>query len=106
MERIGLVFRIKPHLKKEYKKVHDEIWPEMTEAIRASGIRNYSIFFKEGGCLFAYMETEDFNRSMDILSSSDVNEKWQKHVDKYFIKEELKGPGPEVEILEEVFHLD
>lgn len=40
MKRAAFIFKIKLELKSEYKKAHDEIWPEMVEAIRKSGIKN------------------------------------------------------------------
>ncbi len=110
MRRIGTIFKIKPELKDKYKKAHDEIWPEMAEAIRGIGIRNYSIFFKKDGTLFSYLETElepeDFEKAMEEFSKKDTNIRWQKHMDKYFTKQNKSISGPETEMLEEVFHLD
>lgn len=106
MIRKAFVFRIKPELKDDYKKAHDEIWPEMAKAIRDSGIRNYSIFFRKDGTLFACFESEDPQRSLDYLKTLDVNTRWQKAMDRFFIKEDASILGPETEALEEVFHLD
>ncbi len=107
MQRIGFKFRIKPELKAEYKKAHDEIWPEMAEAIREHGIRNYSIFFRGDGTLFAYLESEgDYQKQMEEFGKTDVNRRWQLHMEKYFVKEDSSTLGPEIEMLEEVFHLD
>ena len=35
---------VRPGYEEEYKKRHDEIWPEMISELKAAGIRNYSIF--------------------------------------------------------------
>ncbi|KPJ80023.1 MAG: hypothetical protein AMS17_21020 [Spirochaetes bacterium DG_61] len=88
MKRFAFIFRIKPELKNEYKKAHDEIWPDMAQAIRESGIRNYSIFFRKDGTLFAYLEAEDPEKSFEYIGKQEVNERWQKAMDKYFIKED------------------
>ena len=78
MQRIGFTFRIKPGLKAEYKKAHDEIWPEMAEAIKEHGINNYSIFFRGDGTLFAYLESEgDHQRQMEEFRKTDINRRWQ-----------------------------
>lgn len=106
MQRVGFTFKIRPELRDDYKKAHDEIWPEMVKALRDVGIRNYSIYFKEGGLMFAYLESDNYDLSMEKLSKMDVNTRWQKHMEKYFIKEDKSIIGPEVELLEEVFHLD
>jgi len=106
MNRVGFLFRIKPELKDEYKKAHDEIWPEMISEMRRVGLRNYSIFFKKDGLLFAYLQVDDFEKAMSELSKTEVNERWQKYMEKYFIKEDKSILGPEIEMLEEVFHME
>jgi len=106
MKRIAFIFKIKPEVKEEYKRAHDEIWPDMAKAIRESGIRNYSIFFRKDGTLFAYLEAEDYEKSMEHLSKQEVNTRWQKYMDKYFVKKDRSVLGPECEMLEEVFHID
>ena len=106
MKRFAFIFRIKPELKNEYKKAHDEIWPDMAQAIRESGIRNYSIFFRKDGTLFAYLEAEDPEKSFEYTGKQEVNERWQKAMDKFFVKEDPQILGPEMEVIEEVFHID
>ncbi|MCL5985670.1 MAG: L-rhamnose mutarotase [Actinobacteria bacterium] len=106
MSRVGFLFRIKPELKDEYKKAHDEIWSEMISEMRRVGLRNYSIFFRKDGLLFAYLETDDFDKAMSEFSKTEANERWQKYMEKYFVKEDKSILGPETEMLEEVFHMD
>lgn len=106
MGRTAFIFKIKPELKEAYKKDHDEIWPELAQAIRDAGLRNYSIFFRKDGTLFAYVESDDFEKAMSELGKTEVNARWQKFMDKYFIKTDPSVLGPEIEIIEEVFHLD
>jgi L-rhamnose mutarotase len=107
MQRIGFTMKIKPELKDEYKKAHDEIWPEMAKALNDYGMHNYSIYFRKDGTLFAYLEVDgDFQEQMGKFSKLDVNERWQKYMDQYFVKEDKSILGPEIEMLEEVFHLD
>ena len=107
MKRVGFIFKIKPELKDEYKKAHDEIWPEMAQALKNHGMNNYSIYFRKDGTLFAYVEVNnDFEKVMAKLSKIEINKKWQKYMEKFFIKEDKSTLGPKIEILEEVFHLD
>jgi L-rhamnose mutarotase len=106
MKRYAFVFKIKPELKAEYKKMHDEIWPDMAKAIRDSGIRNYSIFFRDDGTLFAYLEADDPAKAFEYIGQQEVNERWQKAMDRYFVKENPQVLGPEMTTLEEVFHID
>jgi len=107
MQRIGFTFEIKPELKNEYKKAHDEVWPKLVKAIKDCGISNYSIFFREDGTLFAYLEIEgDYGKAMGELSKLEISQKWEKLMDKYFVKKDKSILGPEKQILEEVSHLD
>ncbi len=107
MQRVGFTFKIKPELRQEYEKAHDEIWPELAKAINDYGMHNYSIYFRKDGTLFAYLEVEgDFTKQMEEFSKLDVNSRWQKCMDRFFVKEDRSILGPEIEMLEEVFHLD
>jgi L-rhamnose mutarotase len=106
MKRYAFVFRIKPELKAEYQKAHDEIWPDMAQAIRDSGITNYSIFFRRDGLLFAYLEAEDPAGAFAYIEKQEVNTRWQQAMEKYFVKEDTAVQGPQMEELEEVFHID
>ena len=65
----------KPGYEEEYKKRHDEIWPEMLEALRQAGIRNYNIF-RHGLTLFGYFETDDLDRAIAALKDDPVNARW------------------------------
>jgi L-rhamnose mutarotase len=105
-KRYAFQMRIKPELKTEYRKAHDEIWPDMARAIRRSGIRNYSIYFREDGTLFAYLEARDPAQAFAWLGKTEVNTRWQKAMDRFFVKENPALLGPEVVPLEEVFHQD
>ena len=106
MARTAFIFKIRPELKVEYKKAHDKIWPDFAKVISDSGISNYSIFFRKDGALFAYLEADDFNASMEKIGGTELNKRWQQHMEKYFVKEDKNTLGPEIEMIEEVFHLD
>jgi L-rhamnose mutarotase len=110
MQRHGSIFRIRPEYKEEYKKAHDEIWPELAQEISKAGIKNYTIFFREDGTLFSYFETdldsETFKKNMEEYWKKDIARKWSEYMNKYIIKTDPTIVGPESEDLEEVFHLD
>ena len=50
--------RVLPGKLEEYKKRHDEIWPEMTEVLNQAGIHNYTIW-NHSDELFGYYECDD-----------------------------------------------
>jgi L-rhamnose mutarotase len=55
--RHAWIMTLKPGCEAEYKRRHDAIWPELAEAIRASGVTSFSIF-RHGLTLFAYQERD------------------------------------------------
>ncbi len=106
MKRVGFMLKVKKEMLTEYKEVHQNVWPEMLEALRNAGWTNYSIFATEDGTLFGYVETEDFQKALSGMDGLEINAKWQAAMDKYF--EQLEGKRPDEMMLEldEVFHLD
>ena len=73
------ILEVRPGYEEEYKKRHDEIWPELTELIKESGMRNYSIF-RHGLNLFGYFETEDLKKTISILNQGEINKKWGEYM--------------------------
>ncbi len=73
------VLGVRPGYEDEYKKRHDELWPEMDAALRNAGIRNYHIF-RHGLTLFGYFETDDLQRTIAILRDDPVNQRWSEHM--------------------------
>ena len=69
------VLEVRPGYEDEYKKRHDEIWPEMLDALRAAGISNYNIF-RHRLTLFGYFETEDLEAAKAKLADDAVNARW------------------------------
>ena len=55
MEKIVWRARIRDGMEQEYVRRHDEIWPEMVNALKEAGICNYTIW-KDGYELFGYYE--------------------------------------------------
>ena len=74
MVRRAFLMRLKPGALAEYKRRHDEIWPELVEEIKASGIKEFSIF-EDDPVLFLYSEIESED-AWDKLWSSDIHHRW------------------------------
>lgn len=106
MARIGFCFKVKPDMIPEYRRRHQEVWPDMLEALRETGWHNYSIFLRDDGLLFGYLETEDFQKAQAAMATREVNLRWQREMAPFF--ENLAGRRPDegMLVLEEVFHLD
>ena len=102
--RICFLLKVRPHMLDEYKRRHAHVWPEMLDALRRTGWRNYSLFLRPDGLLVGYLETDDFVRARALMQLEPVNARWQAEMAPFF---ESTGNADENMIpLEEVFHLD
>ena len=106
MQRVGFVLKVKQEMLEVYKGTHKNVWPEMQQALRNAGWTNYSLFAREDGTLFGYLETEDFAQSLAAMDGLDVNTRWQASMAPYFEQLEGKRPDESFQVIEEVFHLD
>ncbi len=107
MKRVGFLLKVKQDKIAEYKKHHEAVWPEMLDALRRTGWRNYSLFMRDDGLLFGYFEAEEsFAASLAGMEKEPINLKWQELMAPYF--ESLSGARPDESMLEltEVFHTD
>jgi L-rhamnose mutarotase len=105
MERICFLRRVPPDRLDEYRERHGAVWPEMRDALRATGWRNYSLFLRDDGLLVGYLETDDFAAAQRAMEQTDANARWQAEMAEFF---ELPGgerPDTGFVRLEEVFHL-
>jgi len=104
MERVGFTMRILPGQGVEYRRRHAAVWPEMLDALKVAGCRDYSIFIRDSD-LFAYLEVDDFDAFRASMDASPVNARWQAEMAELIdpLTDPLTGFH---ERLEEVFHLD
>ena len=102
MERVCFLLRVRPERLEEYKARHRAVWPEMLDALREAGWRNYSLFLGEDGLLVGYVETEDFEAAQRAMAATEVNDRWQREMAEFFGERADEG----LVRLEEVFHLD
>jgi len=106
MQRICFLLKVKEDRLAEYKAKHQDVWPEMRDALRETGWHNYSLFLRADGLLVGYCETPDFRAAVAGMQDKAVNTRWQEMMAPFF--EEL-GTGKadtSMQPLEEVFHLD
>jgi L-rhamnose mutarotase len=76
MQRHAFKMYLNPGMKDEYRKRHDEIWPELAALLRGTGISNYSIHLDEDThTLVGYLERTDAH-TMDDLPKHPVMRRW------------------------------
>jgi len=80
MTQYAWVLEVRPGYEEEYVLRHQEIWPEMVEALGEAGISNYSIF-RHGLTLFGYFETDDIEKTREYLANSETNQRWSEWMD-------------------------
>ena len=102
MEKYAWRGKIVPGMQEEYKKRHDNIWPEMKEVLADAGIVNYSIWMQ---CeeLFGYYECEKgVEYAAKVQAESDVVKKWDEYMKDILImeKDPVTGAQP---LLTQVF---
>lgn len=106
MQRVAFLLKVKRDKIEEYKRRHREVWPEMLAALRETGWRNYSLYLREDGTLFGYLETPDFEAARAGMAAKEVNARWQAEMAPFFEQLEGRQPDEGLLVLEEVFHLD
>ena len=96
--------KLKPGFEEEYKRRHDEIWPELSAELTAAGVSDYSIFLDEETLtLFAVLKLADDNTADDLPQTTIVKKWWAYMAD---IMETNPDNSPIQRPLNEVFHLD
>jgi len=105
MQRVCFQLQLKPGLIPEYTRRHAAVWPEMLQALKASGWNNYSLFLRPDGLLIGYFETENLEEAQARMAATDVNARWQAEMSGFF--EDLHGtPDAGFLHLTEVFNLE
>lgn len=96
--------QLKPGVVEEYKRRHDEIWPELSALLSETGIYDYSIFLDEQTLsLFAVLKLRDDNKR-DALPGHPVMRKWWDYMAP--LMEVDPGNRPVEWPLIPVFHMD
>jgi L-rhamnose mutarotase len=106
MERVCFLLRVKPDRVAEYRERHAAVWPEMRDALRRTGWRNYSIFVSDDGQVVGYLETDDFAKAQAEMAKTGVNARWQAEMAEFFEGLDDKRPDEGIVGLAEAFHLD
>jgi L-rhamnose mutarotase len=96
--------KLKPGNTAEYKRRHDEIWPELSQLLREAGIYDYSIFLDEETLhLFAVLKLKADN-TRDTLPQHPVMRRWWDYMKDLMYTD--RDGRPDEWPLVPVFHLD
>src|SRR5690606_24725143 len=76
LERIAFRMNLNPGRAAEYRRRHDEIWPELVALLREAGVSDYSIWLDpETHHLFATLVRTD-DHTMDRLPENEIMARW------------------------------
>ena len=107
--RFGQVLGLKPEALGEYSSMHVRIWPQIEDALREAGVRNYSIFHFRGQ-LFSYFEyvgpPHEYAARMQRLAQAPRMREWWDLMEPMQIPLEGRASGAWWAEMQEVFHLD
>jgi L-rhamnose mutarotase len=80
MEKYAFKMQLNPGMEAEYRKRHDEIWPDLVALLKEAGISDYSIHLDpETNILFGVLWRQD-GHTMDDLPNHPVMQKWWAHM--------------------------
>jgi L-rhamnose mutarotase len=90
--------------KEEYRKRHNELWPELRQLLKDSGVSEYSIFLdEETNTLFAFQKNSGASGSQDLGQTEIVQKWWAFMAD---IMKSNPDHSPVSVALEEVFYME
>ena len=76
LKRVAFKMKLIKGFEAEYQKRHDEIWPDLQQLLKDSGISDYSIFLEEEtGNLFGFLKVKD-KIQLDTLPTFPVMQRW------------------------------
>jgi L-rhamnose mutarotase len=106
MARVCFTLKVDPARLEEYRARHRRVWPEMLEALRDAGWRDYTLHLRQDGLLVGTLETDDLASAQAAMERTDVNRRWQAEMAAFFCDLDGERPDTGMQVLEKVFDLD
>ena len=104
---LALDLKDSPQLIEEYKRHHQNVWPEITKSIREAGIEDMEIYLL-GRRLFMIMEVSDrfsFEEKARADRSNPKVQEWEKLMWKFQQPLPQAQPGEKWVLMERIFKL-
>ncbi len=103
MARVAFKMKLHQGFEEEYKKRHNELWPELHQLLKSSGISEYSIYLdNETNILFGVLKAEDPS-TLNNLPAEPVMQRWWAYMKD--IMESNPDNSPVSIPLKEVFYM-
>ncbi|WP_337270492.1 L-rhamnose mutarotase [Oryzifoliimicrobium ureilyticus] len=79
-EKYAFKMKLNPGMEDEYRRRHDEIWPELVALLHDAGVSDYAIYLdRETGILFGVL-TRASAHGMAALPDHPVMKRWWAHM--------------------------
>ena len=103
MQKHAFAMQLHPGQAEEYKRRHDDIWPELVSLLKDAGVSDYSIHLDpDTHTLFGVLWRTD-DHTMDALPDTDIMQRWWAHMAD--IMETRPSNEPVIKPLQPMFHL-
>ena len=103
MPRVAFKMKLFKGQEAEYQRRLDELWPELKNLLKETGIKDYSIFLdEETNSLFGYLTIDDENKLAELPNHAIMKKWWDYMKD---IMETNEDNSPVSIRLKELFYL-
>lgn len=103
MAKLAFKMKLNSGMKEEYKRRHNEIWPELIKLLHDNGVSDYYIFLdEETNTLFA-VQNQDGEKGSQDLGQTEIVQRWWKYMAD--IMETNPDNSPISTPLEQVFYM-
>ena len=80
MYRLGFKMKLHAGQAEEYKRRHDELWPELGQLLKDSTVSDYSIFLdEETNILFGTLKVEDLEK-FNQIPQNPITKRWWEYM--------------------------
>ena len=79
-ERYAFRMKLNRGMEAEYRRRHDEIWPELTDLLHQAGVSDYAIYLDEETNILFGVLTRTKDHGMGALPDHPVMKKWWTHM--------------------------
>lgn len=106
---LALDLKNDPNLIERYERHHREVWPEVSQGIRAAGVVELEIF-RTGNRMFMILEVSDdfsFERQAEMDAENEAIQRWGRLMATF--QQALPGtPSGEIKwvLMDRIFHLE
>lgn len=103
MERMCFLIHLNPGREAEYERLHDEMWPGMTKALKDAGFTNYSLFRRDQ-LVVGYVEcVPNAAEAFATYGATDVSAEWNVAFEGIIAS--MTTDSGKLLVAEEVWHL-